>query len=305
MTNRTKALIALLIAALLWSSSATVPKLLFVYAPPFTVAFERFFLASLIMLPFVIRMRKPKHFVKTLLPLGIFNGINIIFYYAGLSLTNANSASILGPTVPIIVVVLSHFFIRESVSKQKLIGILVGLSGAACIVVIPLMTRGSFASGNIWGNLSIVTANCSWSLYIVYSRKILSKQNIPPILGTAMNIFITTIFTGVAALLFHQPLMTSALLIPRFVFILLYATVGITITTFFLFQWAIQHVSAATASSKEYVQLVFGIAINAIILHERLTGAYIFGALLVAIGVFMVTREHLTKKSVAVFNQSD
>ncbi len=306
MSSRTKALIAILIASLLWSSSATVPKILFLSAPPFTVAFERFFIASLLILPLVARERKPKHYIRTLLPLGLFNAGNILFYYAGLSLTTANTASILGTTVPLVVTLLSYLLLGETVSKQKLFGIIVGLAGALLIVALPILTHTSVASGSLLGNLFLVGSTLSWTMYILYSRSVLAKGNFSPLLSTSMNIGVVTICTGIAALFFRQPLITPALLQSSYVLLLLFAAIAITLVTFFLFQWGVQHVSAATASLKEYIQLVFGVGINTFVLHEQLTGSYIVGSILVALGVFIATSEHLTRKTAAaLFTQSE
>lgn len=306
MSLKTKALLAIFVAALLWSGSAAVPKLLFLKAPPFTVAFERFAIASLLILPFVVRVKKPKNYVMSLLPLGIFNAVNIICYYGGLSLTTANTASILGPTVPLVVAVLSYILIGESVSKKKFFGIAIGLTGALLIVLAPLWYHSAFTVGNLWGNLLLVGSNVSWSLYIMYSRKILSEGTFPPILSTAMNFFAVTVTTGVAALLFRQPLLTPAITQPAFLALLLYAAIGITMITFFLFQWGVQYVTAATASMKEYIQLIVGIGINTVVLGDHFTVTYVMGSLLILIGLTIATSEHMTKKLASVlFTQGE
>lgn len=306
MTVRHKALFAILISAVLWASAGSVSKLLFMQTPPFVAASHRFILASLIILPFFLRTKKPKGFFRSLLPLGVCNAGNILFYYTGLSLTTANTGSILGTAIPITVALLSPFFIKEPIGKNKLTGILIGLVGALCIVLLPMIEKGTGTSGNIFGNLLMVGSLLCWTLYIIFSRRILSQRDFSPVLSTSVNIFVVTVAATLASTVTGQSLLSPALYIPTYVGVLLFAAVGITITTFFLFQWGVQHVSASTASLKEYIQLIIGVAINAVVLGERLSLTYVLGSALIIAGVLFATRQHITKKTAAaLFSQGE
>ena len=306
MSVRHKALFAIFISAILWASAGSVSKLLFMEATPFVAASHRFILASLIILPFFLRVKKPKGFFRSLLPLGICNAGNILFYYTGLSLTTANTGSILGTAIPITVALLSPFFIKEPIGKNKLTGILIGLVGALCIVLLPMIEKGTGTSGNIFGNLLMVGSLLCWTLYIIFSRRILSQGDFSPVLSTSVNIFVVTVAATLASVIAGQSLLSPALYVPAYMGVLLFAAVGITVTTFFLFQWGVQHVSASTASLKEYIQLVVGVAINAVILGERLSLAYVLGSVLIITGVLFATRQHITKKTAAaLFSQGE
>ena len=299
MTVYHKALLAILISAILWASAGSVSKLLFLESPPFVAASHRFLLASLIMLPFFLRAKKPKNFFRILLPLGIFNTGNVLCYYVGLSLTTANTGSILGTAVPLVVALLSPFFIKERIEKEKFIGIIIGLIGALCIVLLPMIEKGGATSGNIVGNLFMVASLLSWSMYIIYSRRVLAGGNYSPVLSTSVNIFTVTTAAVTASLLSRQPLLTPALFIPTYFGVLIFAAIGITVATFFLFQWGVEHISASTASLKEYIQPICAVAINAVVLGEQLTTTYILGAILIVIGVLFATHKHIPRKIAA------
>ena len=306
MTVHTKALLAILISAGLWASAGSVSKLLFMEAPPFVAASHRFILASLIIIPFFLQTKKPKGYLRALLPLGLFNTGNILFYYMGLSLTTANTGSILGTAIPITVTLFSPFFLNEPIQKNKLAGILIGLIGALCIVLLPMIDKGNVASGSLLGNIFMVGSLLCWTMYIIFSRRILLHGNFSPILSTSVNIFTVTVAATAAALLAGQTLISPALSVPSYIGVLLYAAIGITIVTFFLFQWGVQHVSASTASLKEYAQLVVGVAINAVVLGERLTLTYLIGSALIIVGVLFATGSRITKKMASVlFNDGE
>lgn len=306
MTVRHKALFAILISAILWASAGSVSKLLFMETTPFVAASHRFLLASFMILPFFLRAKKPKGYVLSLLPLGVFNAGNILFYYTGLSLTTANTGSILGTAIPITVALFSPFFIKEPIAKNKLLGILIGLAGALCIVLLPMIENGHLNSGSLLGNLLMVGSLLCWTMYIIFSRRILSQGDYPPELSTSINIFTVTIAATFAAFVSGQTLISPALLVPAYLGVLLYAAIGITIVTFFLFQWGVRHVSASTASLKEYIQLVVGVGINALVLGERLTFTYLLGSILIIVGVLFATGNRLTKKMAsALFTQGE
>lgn len=293
MTLHHKGLIAILLAALLWASSGAIGKLLFREAPPFVAATHRFFLASIIILPFFLREKKPKGYFKAIIPLGLFNAGNILFYYSGLALTTANTGSILGAAVPLVTIVLSPLVIRESVSREKTLGIIIGLIGAMFIVLLPILQKET-GVGNFTGNLLMIGSSLCWSLYILYSRAILSKGTFSSVTSTSINIFVVTIAAFVFSLLFGQKIILPVS--SSYISIVLFASVAVTIVTFFLFQWGVAHVSAATASLKEYIQLIFAVFINAMLLGEQLTGAYIIGTLLIVVGIFIASKNKISKK---------
>lgn len=139
----------------------------------------------------------------------------------------------------------------------------------------------------------------SWSMYIIYSRRVLAGGNYSPMLSTSVNIFTVTTAAVTASLLSGQQLLTPALFIPSYLGVLVFAAIGITVATFFLFQWGVEHVSASTASLKEYIQPICAVAINAVILGERLTTTYILGAILIIIGVLFATHKHIPRKTAA------
>lgn len=300
MSIHTKALLAIAMAAALWGSAGATSKTLFIESFPFVAASHRFLLASLIILPFFLREKRPKGYLIKLLPLGLFNTGNVLFYYLGLSHTTANTASIIGTAAPLTTMLLSWVLIKEQIGKEKIIGILIGLIGALFIVLLPMIEKGSVTTGSLYGNMLLICSLVSWTMYMVYSRFILSGGNYSPVLSTSINIFTVAIAASTASLIAGQSIVSPALTHPTYLGTLLYAAMGITIVTFFLFQWGVAHVSASTASLKEYLQLVVGVGLNALILKEQLTNAYLVGSLLVGIGVFIASGKRISKKLAAI-----
>lgn len=301
-----KGLLAIFIAALLWSSAGTVAKVLVVGVSPFTVILYRFGFASLVLLPLFLRVKKPKRYLRNLLPLGIFNSLNVIFYYSGAKLTTANTMVILGTAVPITATVLSYFLIKERITKQKIAGILIGLIGVLYIALLPILSKGQTNLGSLPGNTLEVASLISWSLYIVYSKHILTEHEFSPILSTSINLFTCTISALLLTLVTGQSLFLPAMLHPAYGATMAYAAIGLTVITFFLFQWGVRYVTASTASLKEYIQLIGGIAVNGLILGEPFSTSYFIGTAFVVAGVIVASGAHLTKKLAGIqFGQGD
>lgn len=306
MSLRTKALLAIFAAAVLWGGAGTVGKILVREGNPFVVTFYRFGIASILLLPFFLKMHKPRGFLRDLIPLGMFNALNVILYYSGLTTTTANTAMIIGTATPTTTLVLSHFLTKDHITKENVIGILTGFTGALLVVLLPLFQKGDAVHGDFRGNILLVAGVICWSMYIVRSRVMVTQKNYSPLLATLMNFFVTTATSGLFALLSHQSFVLPALNKPYYAGTLAYASFGITIVTFFLFQWAVQHLSAATVSLKEYLQLIVAIGLNALILNEQLTVSYFVGATLVVIGVFVATGKRVSRKLASVlFSQGE
>jgi drug/metabolite transporter (DMT)-like permease len=295
MSVRAKALIALFCAALLWGSSGTVGKLLLREAHPFVLTFWRFFTAAIIVLPFVLGSTKPKNWIKTLLPLGLFNAGNVLFYSFGLTLTTANSGSLIGAGVPLLTVFLSWLLIHESISKEKLIGVIIGLLGAVLIILVPIIEKGYAVGTSLSGNLMMVGSALSWTMYTIRSRSLGQHTTFNPMLATFINFVTCMICALIASLITGQQLFIPAFVVPAYLSLFLFTAIAVTVVTFFLYQWALQHVPASTASLKEYAQLLCAVLINAAVLGERFTPLFWVGGSLIVMGVVIATSNRTSK----------
>ena len=305
MSLRRKALLALIVSACLWGTAGTVAKLLVSQAHPFVVTLYRFGAAALLIFPLFLAAKKPKGWMLDLLPLGLANAANVLFYFSGIALTTANTGSLLGAGVPLLTAILSWILIREPIGGRKLIGILLGLFGAMLIVLVPILEKGQAIGTSLPGNLLMVGSNVSWTLYIIRSRAASLKPNFNPILATFVNFLCCALASLAAALLTGHAPVLPVLSNPGYFAVYVYTVLGVTISTFFLFQWAVQHVSATTASLKEYLQLMVSVTVNFLVLGERFTPVFFLGSILILTGVFVVTGQRISDKLRALVPRID
>lgn len=290
MTVRKKALLALLLVSILWGTAGVTAKILIAELNPFVVLFYRFGFASLILLPWFINAHKPVRTWKTLLPFSLLSIGNAVFFYLGIVHTTAVAASVITTSTPLLTAFFSHFLIKEHTAKEKIIGIIIGLIGTLIIILLPLWHEGRNIGGSITGNMFILLSVMSWTLYLVGSRKFISQEKFTPIVMTEINFLTLTLVCFVIAVATGQSFFTGAFYNPSYVLLLLYATIPVTVVTFGLFQWVIKHVSATTASLKDYVQLMVGVGLSLLVLGEAINIPFIFGSVIVILGVSISTR---------------
>lgn len=288
MSSRTKALIAIVAASMLWAT-AGLAKILVREFDPFTAAFFRFFVASLVILPFFLKERRHlKQSPLPLIPLALLSTGNITFFYWGLRTTTANATAIMYTTVPLIVALLAPKLIHEHVSTKKRVGIVLGLIGALFIAVLPAVERGQHISGDVGGNLLVLVAVLCWSGYTIGSRHMLSSKRTTPIAMTAVSIFVSTIIFALFSLSRWQPTYGASLTAIN-IAIIVQLGVFVTVATYLLLQWAIKHSSATTASLGHYLGPVFAVSFNILFLEERLTAGFVIGSIVVIAGVGIAT----------------
>jgi drug/metabolite transporter (DMT)-like permease len=104
-------------------------------------------------------------------------GFNMVTFMWGLSLTSPINASVLMVSTPIIVLVLSAIFLKERLFATRIIGILIGFSGAALLIFLST-GAGAEASNPTLGNLLIFLNAFSYSFYILLAKRLTAKYHV-------------------------------------------------------------------------------------------------------------------------------
>jgi len=102
--------------------------------------------------------------------------LNQCNYTIGLSITSPVNASIMTTTMPIITLVLSAIFLKESVTWRKLLGVLLGTSGA-CILILG-STQGKVGGGVLLGDIMCICAQCSFAVYLTFFKSVIQKYSV-------------------------------------------------------------------------------------------------------------------------------
>ncbi len=109
---------------------------------------------------------------------GIFALVfNQCSYTIGLNMTSPSNSSIMTTSMPIFAMVLSFLILKEPITWKKVIGVLLGCSGAV-IIITTSATAGNAKVGNIWGDLLCMSAQLSFALYLALFKPLVQKYSL-------------------------------------------------------------------------------------------------------------------------------
>ena len=99
---------------------------------------------------------------------------NQLLFFHGLNLTSPIDASIIITAIPIVVLVFSALLLKERITPNKIIGIIIGGIGAFLLVWYGNKTEGT---SSLLGNVLIFLNACSYGLYLVLVKPLMRKYN--------------------------------------------------------------------------------------------------------------------------------
>jgi len=288
-TTMQKAFLALIVANMIWGAAAPIFKLSLENIPPFTLAFWRFFLGSIIM-AFILgkRIKYPitssrdhlLHVVNSLSGITI----NIIFFFLGLRLTLSINAPVIASTAPIMTFVFALFFLKEKFSFRKVIGMILGVVGIVAIIFEPLVTQGK--DGTILGNVFLVIATLGAVIHIITGKKLFTKYD-PMALNWWSFIIGTMSFLPLALYEYATiPNLYTSLDIRGYVG-LIYGAIFSTACAYTLVAWGLSKISATDTAMFTYIDPVTGAILASLILHEPITTPFLLGTALIFGGIFI------------------
>jgi drug/metabolite transporter (DMT)-like permease len=211
--------------------------------------------------------------------------INMLAFFKGLDLSTPINSSVLVTTTPIIVVVLSALLIKERIRFLKGLGIIIGLVGALGLIIYGQEVRQD-APNIPMGNILFLVNSLFFGLYLILTKKLVEKYH--PF--TLMKwLFLIGIFLN-APLALPEFLEISWTTLPwealwRIGFVVL----GTTFCTYLFNAYALTQLKATTVSAFVYVQPLVGILFAVLSGKDQLSPVKITAALLVCVGVYLVS----------------
>jgi drug/metabolite transporter (DMT)-like permease len=129
-SDRRLAVLALLVAVLIWSSTFVVTKVLLEEVDPFAVTAGRFLIGFMVLAPFAYRQGFRMRL--TVEPTFVLFGLmGVVLYFGlqnlGLVFTSAGNAALIQAGVPAAAAVLVVLFLRERISLRRLSGIVLSV----------------------------------------------------------------------------------------------------------------------------------------------------------------------------------
>ena len=162
----------LTLTVLSWSGNMVIGRGIRGDIPPLTLAFWRWVIAFLLVLPLALPHLKTqwpllKKGWKPLLVLGLLGvgGYNT-FAYLALQHTSATNATLLNSFIPIATIAISWAFLGKHLRRPEAIGVLISLCGALTIVSrgdLGVLANFNLNLGDIWMLIAVL----DWAIYTV------------------------------------------------------------------------------------------------------------------------------------------
>lgn len=281
---------ALLTVSLIYGLNYSIAKIAMLESiPPFAFIFVRILGATVLF--WLIGMfqksediRYKRDWIRLLICTVLGVVINQLLFFKGLSMTSTISASVIMTSNPIIVLVASYFILKELVTKLKLTGILFGSAGAVLLI---LHGEIIWEEGSFLGDLFIFLNAASFGMYMVLVKPLMARYKPITIIKWTFlfgSILIIPIGFGEFDKVDWINLPVNAWLS------LFYVIVFTTVISYVLNLWALKRVSPTVVSYYIYLQPFFATLVAVLFLEEIIEIKTMVYALMIFIGVFMVSR---------------
>lgn len=283
-------------------SSVVVGKLIIATFPVFLASELRLLVALIFLIPLMIKQEKgiPSISKKDLgsLFLQSFTGIlgfNILILN-GLKSTSAVESGIITSVTPAVVGVIAYLFLKERLSKNTWMGILLAVVGTLALNVLGSFLQGERGSNPLLGNLLVFGAVCCEAFFIIIAKSIL---------GRIAPLTVSTIICIFAALLFLPTAIYEAI---RFDFsrvtvvewqYVAYYGIVVTVLAYILMYQGLSKVPASTAGVLTGVLPISAVVLSHVILKEEFLWSHVigFGCVLASIVIIAKDTKNITNET--------
>jgi drug/metabolite transporter (DMT)-like permease len=291
-STTTKAHMAVLAANAIYGINFNVAKLIMPsFIQPFGFIFLRVSGALLLftIISFFVKNEKVhKQDWLRFIACGVFGvAINQLLFFGGLNLTTPINAAIIMIMTPILVMVLGAMFLKEKLTPQKLIGLSLGAAGAVTII-----TSGgkglSIGGTTAIGDLMILINATSYAVYMIIVKPLMHKYSALFVITRVFAIgFVCVIPFGweqVTLIQWHSFTAHTWLC-------LVFVVVCTTFLAYLLNTYGLSKISPSVVSFYIYLQPFLAAAFAMYLGTDKLTPLKIFSALLIFIGVYLISKE--------------
>lgn len=285
-------IICALLATMIWADNFVVARGLSDQFPPVQLAWFRWLVATVILLPFgfrdILRERKRISLNIRYLSLTALLGVtifNTLIYISG-RYTTALNLALIATTAPIFILILSRLFFNEAITLHRIAGILIAVFG-----VVSLVTKGDYnrlagLDFNI-GDTGMLVASGLFAAYSILVRKKPGEMG--------QTVFLTSIFT--LGLLFLSPwalwenLRGGPLSFsPETIGAILYIGIGASFVAYILWNHAILIIGPTRAGFIYYSVPLFSGIEAFLILGEPITTVHLYSGACIIGGIVLATR---------------
>ena len=280
----------MILPPLFWAGNFVVGRAVSNQHAPISLSFWRWFLASLILLPFVIKpiwqqrqvikANLGKIFLLAVLSISAFNSLA----YIALQHTTATNATLLNSFIPIFILMISGFFLKEAISKIQIMGVLVSLAGVFVILTrldMTIITNLKINQGDLW----MLVAALDWALYSILLKYLRPKDLSPmPFLGIMMLIGTLALIPLFILNPFNEaPITWNTDMIKALAYIAIFPS----IVSYLAWNYGMQKLGATLGGQFIHLMPLFGALMAVVFLGEEIQLYHLIGGPCIALGLWL------------------
>ena len=267
------------------------------YVPPISLAFWRWAVVVLILLPFTYSLlinnfKIIKKEFKRLFFLGAMGcGVCGAFPFLAGETTTVTNMGIIYTSSPIFIILISAIFFNEKINFMKIIGLISCLIGVFAIIIkgdLNLLLNLNFTIGDLW----MLAAAIGWALYSIYL--FYWKSELP-----IFQRFTLVAFFGAISLLpfyiIEEVVVQRTSFNLQFFSWVVFAAISPGIIAFTLYTQAQKSLGASLTGFTLYVFTIYAAIYGFIFFDEKLETFHYIGTVLVFIGVYLAKKNYETK----------
>lgn len=290
--NRTTlfGLLSGLAAAAIWGGMYVVSKVVMEVIPPFSLITLRLIL-GILTLGIILAIRgglklTARQFWQVFGVGFVGYGISIGFQFVGTKLSTAANGSLVTSATPAFVLLFAALLLREKITLRRLLALIIASLGV--LAVIDLRTA-QLSPDLFLGNIYLVAAALTWALYSVLIRVATRSMDV---LSTSLIAFAGGLPISVPLGAWEACAQGYGLITPGVIGGILFLGIISTALAMYLWNTAFATLPAGLASLTFFAQPVVGTILGAIFLGDKITPLFIFGGLLIGIGLIIASTEN-------------
>src|SRR6266571_5910756 len=250
-------------------------------AEPITVLFLRFTIAAVVMNLIMILRRTAYPRGLVLLELILLGAIAYVgeslAYFLALKMASAGLVALLLYIYPALVTALSAVFLKEHLTRVKIVALFIALSGTA-------LTLRISGGGSLMGILLGIAAAVDYAIYILLGSRIVRRSG--PMASTTVIITSTAgVYVGIVATHGTTYPTTST----GWIAIIAIALIS-TVLAFVTFFAGLKRIGPTTTSTLSTFEPIVAVVLAAIVLGETISPMQILGGILILAAVVLLAR---------------
>jgi drug/metabolite transporter (DMT)-like permease len=254
---------------------------------PFTLIMFRLLIGFILLTAVVAVAREPlPRDPRQYGHLAVMGTINIAIPFALITFAeqtvDSSLAAVINGAVPLFVIVIAAIFLAgESITVNRLAGLVVGFVGVALIVGLDVT---DLSSSSAVGELALIGATISYAFGAVYARA--HVHGLRPMIPALFQVFFGLVVTSILAFVFEHPL--AVVPAPEAIFAVVWLGLLGSGLAYLAFFRTLQRWGATRTSLVAYLLPVYGIALGAIVLGEPISISTLVGTVLIIAGIALV-----------------